>query len=141
MLLALLCLMTAWAGIDYPMIGQLMDERGFSRTVYGIAGSFLIGDPEARTRPTSPPDFPNVTGEILSWRAVVESYEVAVRRKDGVWIVTPTDEVVDWIGETTGPVLLLEGGVLFASGDQLVLRRPDASELKFSIAFVGRIST
>jgi len=71
-----------------------------------------------------------VEGEILSVRAT----EIAVRRDGYVWIVHPDDSVVDWIADTSGPVLLLKDGVLFATHDELVLRRRDASESRFELA-------
>jgi hypothetical protein len=54
-----------------------------------------------------------------------------------VWIIHtdghPDGSVIDWIATTPGPVLLLGEGVVFAASDQLVLRRPDASELRFDL--------
>ena len=70
-----------------------------------------------------------VEGEILSVRAT----EIAVRRDGHVWIVHPEDSVIDWIADTTGPVLLLEDGVLFATPEELVLRHRDGSENRFEL--------
>jgi hypothetical protein len=70
-----------------------------------------------------------VDGEVLSIRAS----EIAVQRNDGVWIVRPDGVEVDWVAETGGPVLLLADGVLFATPDEVVLRRSDASELRFPL--------
>jgi hypothetical protein len=77
-----------------------------------------------------------VDGEILSIRAT----EIAVRRDGHVWIVHPDDSVVDWIADTSGPVLLLEDGVLFATPDELVLRRRDASESRFELTGANSIA-
>jgi hypothetical protein len=57
-----------------------------------------------------------------------------------VWIVRPDGSTVDWIGTSAGPVLLLPEGVLFATSDQLILRRADASELRFDLADAESIS-
>jgi hypothetical protein len=73
-------------------------------------------------------------GEILSIRSHGGDTEIAVRRQGTVWIVRPDDSVIDWIADTSGPVLLLKEGVLFASGDQLVLRHRDASEVRFELS-------
>ena len=70
-----------------------------------------------------------VDGEVLSLRAT----EIAVLRDGHVWIVHPDGSVADWIADTAGPVLLLEVGVLFATSDELVLRRRDASEFRFGL--------
>ena len=70
-----------------------------------------------------------VDGEILS----VHATEIAVRRDGHVWIVHPDGSVVDWIADTSGPVVLLEAGVLFATPEELVLRRRDASEFRFGL--------
>ncbi len=75
-----------------------------------------------------------VGGEILSIRSHGGETEIAVRRQGSVWIVRSDDSVIDWIADTSGPVLLLPEGVLFASGDQLVLRHRDASEVRFELS-------
>jgi hypothetical protein len=81
-----------------------------------------------------------VDGDLLSLRLRGEETEIAVRRDTGVWIVRPDGSTVDWIGTSTGPVLLLPEGVLFATSDQLILRRADASELRFDLADAESIS-
>jgi len=70
-----------------------------------------------------------VDGEVLS----MDSAGIAVRREGHVWIVRPDGEVVDWVTDTVGPVLLLADEVLFATPDELILRRHDGSELRFPL--------
>jgi hypothetical protein len=76
-----------------------------------------------------------VNGEVLSIRLRGAETDIAVRRRDrrngSVSIVRPDGSVVDWVAATSGPVLLLKDGVLFATGNELVLRRQDASETRF----------
>lgn len=89
----------------------------------------------------SPVDF-DVTGEILSiGEASDGTLQFAVRNLAGTWVVRSGDVVVASLHgpESTGPlgstspVLLLHGGVLFATSDGLILRRPDQSELVFKL--------
>lgn len=70
-----------------------------------------------------------VDGEVLSVRAT----EIAVRQDGHVWIIHPDGSVADWIADTSGPVLLLEDGVLFATSHELVLRHRDGSEVRFEL--------
>jgi hypothetical protein len=70
-----------------------------------------------------------VDGEVVS----VGAAEIAVRREGSVWIVRPDGAVVDWIAETDGPVLLLPAGVIFATKDEIVLRRT-GNEVRFALA-------
>jgi hypothetical protein len=65
-------------------------------------------------------------GEVLSIRVSDEGLEVALRR--------------DWAGVTNGSVLLLKDGVLFATEDELILRRRDASETRFELTGAESIS-
>jgi len=75
----------------------------------------------------------NVTGEILSIRVVEGALEFAVRRDDGTWIVQDSDIAIGAIPNATGPVMLRPGAILYAAGDEVVLRRSDASERRFPI--------
>jgi hypothetical protein len=75
-----------------------------------------------------------VNDEILSIRFHGGETEIAVRREGSVWIVRPDDSVIDSVADASGPVLLLREGVLFASGDQLVLRHRDAREVRFELS-------
>jgi hypothetical protein len=103
--------------------------------IFGVDGdAAIVFFPEPRTfarwhdNTLDPLDW-TVDGEILSVRAT----EIAVRRDGHVWIVHPDDSVADWIADTSGPVLLLKDGVLFATSDELVLRRRDGSEVRFEL--------
>jgi len=76
--------------------------------------------------------------ESLDWKVdgyvvSVRANEIAVRRQGSVWIVRPDGALVDWIAETDGPVLLLPAGVIFATKDEIVLRRGN-SEARFALA-------
>jgi hypothetical protein len=79
-----------------------------------------------------PLDWP-VESEVLSVHGGGADADIAVRRDANVWIVHPDGSVVDWIANTAGPVLLLGEGVLFATTDQVILRRSDASEVRFDL--------
>jgi hypothetical protein len=74
-----------------------------------------------------------VDGEVLSIHLSGGEAEIAVRRDGSVWIVRSDGSVIDWIADTTGPVLLLPQGVLFATSSELVFRRPDRSEVRFEL--------
>ena len=75
-----------------------------------------------------------VDGEVLALRVRGGETEIAVRRDRRVWRVHQDGSVMDWIAETAGPVLLLREGVLFATPDELILRRRDAREVRFALA-------
>jgi hypothetical protein len=79
-------------------------------------------------------------GEVLSIRVSADATDIAVRRDGSVWIVHPDGSVVDWIADTSGPVLLLREGVLFATPEELVFRHPDASEVRFALSSAQSIS-
>jgi len=70
-----------------------------------------------------------VDGEVVSVRAT----EIAVRREGSIWMVRPDGAVVDSVPDASGPVLLLPKGVIFATKDEIVLRRGD-SEVRFELA-------
>jgi len=67
-----------------------------------------------------------VDDDVLSIRTGDDKVEIALRR--------------DWARETNGPVLLLKEGVLFATADELVLRRPDASDMRFELTGAESVS-
>jgi hypothetical protein len=77
----------------------------------------------------------DVAGEILS----IRDDAFAVRRESGVWIVNSGDHAMQALPRGTRAVLLLTNGVLFATRDDLFLRRPDA-ELRFRIEHVESLS-
>jgi hypothetical protein len=87
----------------------------------------------------SPIDF-DITGEILSiGEAADGTLQFAVRNLAGTWIMRSGDVIVESLQGSASalPVLLLHGGVLFATGDELILRRPDQSELVFELGHIG----
>jgi len=81
----------------------------------------------------------NANGEVLSIRLTQNEAEVAVRRDSGVWIVTNEGTVRDTLpAEARGAVLLLDDGAVYvakadAVGSEIVLRRADGSEVRFSL--------
>jgi len=75
-----------------------------------------------------------VDGQVLSIRRSGGEAEIAVRRDENVWIIHSDGSIVDGITATAGPVLLLAEGILYATPDELVLRHPDASEVRFELA-------
>lgn len=82
----------------------------------------VICFPESRTlarwrENTLEPLDGTVDSDVISLRVAGDRIEFTLRR--------------DWAGVTEGPVLLLHEGVLFATADELVLRRRDATELRF----------
>jgi hypothetical protein len=75
--------------------------------------------------------------DLLDWRVDGEVFsvrlkEIAVRREGEVSIVHSDGSVVVSIPDGSGPVLLLPEGVLFATRDQIVLRR-DHRELRLEL--------
>jgi hypothetical protein len=68
-------------------------------------------------------------GEVLS----IGRDEIAVKRDEQVWIVHPDGSGADSIRESSGPVLLLPGGIVFSTGDDIVLRQ-DGSDIRFALA-------
>ena len=85
-------------------------------------------------------------GAVLSLRATADGFDYAVVRDPSggkAWIehfsmadgsVTVLDSV-----DTTGSVLLLDSGVLYAADGQLILRRADGTQLSFAIADVAAL--
>ncbi len=69
-----------------------------------------------------------VRGEILS----VRLKEIAVRRDGEVSIIHSDGSRVDSIPDASGPVLLLAEGVLFTTGNEIVLRQ-GSSEVRFEL--------
>ncbi|MGH9558935.1 MAG: hypothetical protein ACRD30_06805, partial [Bryobacteraceae bacterium] len=81
-------------------------------------------------------DFQNLPdlGEIVSMRMGSHGLEFAVRAGGGISIVNADGAVLDSIPSASGAVMLLSGGVLYATPGELVLRRPDASEMRWPVA-------
>ena len=74
-----------------------------------------------------------VTGEILSLRALDGALQFAVRRSDGTWVVDAQNQVLDAIAASSGPVHLLDDGVLYGSPAEITLRWNDGSEIRFPL--------
>ena len=72
-----------------------------------------------------------IDGQVVGLRSDAGVVQFAVRRRESTWIVDETGAIVNAIAGATGPVMLLANGILYADGDQVVLRRVDASELRF----------
>ncbi len=157
----------AWAQIETPKIGTMLDRNGSVRPVFGVASSVTLGDSSADNIASiacgtrcftsadpaviafdgdstyvysggiltcdGEPVAIHVTGEILSMRVVEGTLQFAVRRDGGTWVVRDGDIAVGAIEGATGPVMLLDRAVLFAAGDETVLRREDGSETRFPI--------
>jgi hypothetical protein len=184
----------AWAQIEQPQLGTMLDRAGDARPVLGVSASVTLGTPVATEvvsmacsrrwciastaagllswgsgrqwssgTPAGPAVFAfsgdsvyvyssgqlakwregtpesvdvDVSGEILSMRVVDGTLEFAVRRDDGTWIVRDGNTIVAALPEATGPVMLLDRAVLFATDDAVVLRGTDASEIRFAAAGV-----
>ncbi len=77
-----------------------------------------------------------LAGEILA----VGKTTFAIRNAAGTWIVAPDNTILQSLRGATGPVLLLDSGVLFATPTELILRRPDGSELQFAVDQVESLS-
>jgi hypothetical protein len=168
----------AWAQIDRPQLGKMLDANGAVRTVYGIAASVALGDAEitgvlssacsktfclAKTESSIVSALGNVAapaglalfafdgdaafvwfpqsrqlarwengslipldagvdGDVLSIRATAGSVEFAVRRQSGVWVVNLDGSVVDALPLSSGPLILIPGGVVYATADEIVIR-------------------
>jgi hypothetical protein len=170
----------AWgqSGFARPQLGKMLDTSGAVRTVYGIAASVTLGDPEtmgvlssacsqnfclAKTdagiiSPTGVVDAPpgpalfafdgdvafvwflksrqlatwtadavtfvnsDVYGEVLSIGANAGAVQFAVRRfKGDVWIVNQDGSVAGALPHGTGAVMLIPGGVVYASREEVVI--------------------
>ncbi len=59
-----------------------------------------------------------IDGEVLSIRSSAGSVEFAVRRESGVWIVKPDGSVMDSLPHSSGPVMLIPGGVVYATRER-----------------------
>jgi hypothetical protein len=79
----------------------------------------------------------NVDGEVLSVQA---GWKLAVRRDTGITIISAEGAALDSLPSGAGPVLLMDnGGVVYATSDSLVLRRPGGSEMRFAAADVAAL--
>ena len=106
----------AFAQVETPSIGMMLDASGAWRPVYGVAGNFTLGPPL----------------EAFDEEPVTDTLE---RRGDVVFVLRSDGAVLDTLPSATGPVLITAHGAVFVDGD-LVLRRPDASEVRFALSGV-----
>lgn len=63
----------------------------------------------------------NVDGEVLSIGATAGAVQFAVRRRSGVWIVNQDGSVAGSLPRATGPVMLIPGGVVYATKSEIVI--------------------
>jgi hypothetical protein len=74
----------------------------------------------------------NVTGTIVGLRSTAGVAQFAVRRNGLTWIIDADNHAIDSIPSASGPVILLPSATIYTDGGDVVLRRADASELRFS---------
>lgn len=77
-----------------------------------------------------------IDGEVLS----IYGNDIAVRRDQEVQIVNRDGGLIDEIAAATGPVLLLSDGVVFATSDELILRRRNLTDIRFPLAAAESIT-
>ncbi len=73
-----------------------------------------------------------VDGDVVGLRSSAGMIEFAIRRRESTWVVNAQGAIVDFIPGASGPVMLLANGILYVDGDDVVLRRPDATEVRFA---------
>ncbi len=81
-----------------------------------------------------------VQGTPLSMRATIGGFQVAVRTTDGVWIVQSDGTAVASLPDATGPVLLLDDGIVLVAGQNLILRRSGVQDLLFNLPGVEALA-
>jgi hypothetical protein len=80
-------------------------------------------------------------GVVLSICLTHEGAEIAVQRDNRVWIVSPDGAAIEALpDEATGPVLLTGGGAVYATDQEVVLRRRDGTETRFAVAGVRALN-
>jgi hypothetical protein len=182
----------AWAQIEQPQLGIMLDRAGVARPVWGVSASVTLGTAAATEvvsmacsrrwciastaaglvswgsgrqwssgnragtavfafsgdsayvyssgqlakwrEGASESVNVEISGEILSMRVVNGTLEFAVRRGDGTSIVRDGNAIMTALPEATGPVMLLDRAVLFATDEEVILRQPDASQIRFAAA-------
>lgn len=75
-----------------------------------------------------------VDGEVVALRAKSTGIDLAVRREDGIRIVSSEGATLDFLPAEATTALLLPDSVVYATPDQLVLRLSDGSEKRFEAA-------
>ncbi len=63
-----------------------------------------------------------IDGEVLSIGVSAGVVQFAVRRRSGVWIVNQDGSVLDSLPRSTGPVMLIPGGAVYATNAEIVIR-------------------
>ena len=186
---------SAWAQLQTPQLGVMIDRANVARAVFGVAGSVTAGDPMVtgvmssacsaqlclfKTRsaiewaggqteaPPGPAIFSingtsalvyfsknrelarwengkltrlelKVAGDILSVLAMADGTMQFAARRDGAISVVDENDAV--LGSIPGmPVLLMAEGAIYADQDALVLRRPDATELRWALSGIAGFS-
>ncbi len=80
----------------------------------------------------APADF-QVPGEVISLRSAGGAVQFAVRIGGQVLIEGPDGAVLGALPHAARLTMLLGGGVLFSTAKEVVLRRPDGSEMSFAV--------
>jgi hypothetical protein len=83
------------------------------------------------------PDALHRDGEVLSLRA---DLTMAVRRGNTTWIVAANGALLDSLPDGAGPVLLIPGAAVYATGDSLMVRRDGGSEVRFPASGILSLS-
>jgi hypothetical protein len=63
----------------------------------------------------------SIDGEVLSIGANAGAVQFAVRTRSGIWIMNLDGSVASSLPRTTGPVLLIPGGVIYATDSEIVV--------------------
>lgn len=64
-----------------------------------------------------------IDGEVLSIGISPGAVQIAVRRRNGVWIVNQDGSVLSSLPRSTGPVMLIAGGLVYATDSEIVIRK------------------
>jgi hypothetical protein len=64
-----------------------------------------------------------IDGEVLSIVVSAGAVQFAVRRRSGVWIVNQDGSVLSSLPRSTGPVMLIAGGLVYATDSEIVIRK------------------
>jgi hypothetical protein len=104
---AKIALDAAGATIYFPQIGQFGRWQNGSLTMLNLS----------------------VDGTVLSLRSA--PLNLALERWGTIWIVAQEGSILDSLPADAGPVLLLPESIAYATPDALVLRKSDATELRF----------
>lgn len=82
----------------------------------------------------------SVDGEVLALYATRDGPRFAVRRTDGIWIISLDGSIESALPAGTVAVLLLDGVTIYSLPDVVMLRRTDGSEMPFSLPGVTSFS-